>query len=541
MKPEVLFEALAGVAAEHARNMSSDLLVVPVLSDELESRQGLLREVAEFLGGRLLDVSSGAYDEQIRAYDDAALRGAVEVGLAFTHPGGGETRLELNYSDGILDSTLHSRGRPVTVPSPAETQLMAISRALFEDRLTDDELAILLYDEKVFDEDSQKAVLSMLTGLGRQKGIRLGAVRTLVPLLRSTGLSRSLHCRRRRGVRYGLGGDVLIRRHTDRHLTDTVRKLVVPREQPLVLFLGAGFSASSGLPVGNAVRNRTIRRICQIDGDDLSSEQLAATLFRFASEAEKPLLTNAESDLGEAAFASSVTLEQVVRIERDFFEESVPRTIETLRKHYEAVISQPNARLGDAVYALHRIIAARRRLVIVTVNFDELPELDNGDHLDVAVEESEFTQMVPVLEGMKVGAQHPDGKIPLLKLHGTISRPETCVVTDEQTRSGISPAKAQALRSLVSDLTDDSRVQWVYVGASMRDIDLNRTFGENDFNERASEWWVVPWVEPSIQAFVDQTQRWWRGSGETLYDRTVTETADTFMSQLADHFDDEGG
>jgi hypothetical protein len=539
MKPEVLFEALAEVASEHVRNSGSDLLVVPVLSDEIESRQGLLREVAEFLGGRLLDVTSGAYEEQIQAYDDPALRGAVEAEMTFTHRGGGETSLELQFSDGLLDAVLRSRGRRVTVPSPAESQLLAISRALFERQLIDDELAILLYDEKLFDEDSQRAVLSMLTGLGRQADVRLGSARTLVPLLRSTGLSTALHCQRNRGIRYGLGGDRLIRRHVDRHLADTVRKLVVPRDSPLVLFLGAGFSASSGMPVGNAIRDRTIRRICEIDGDDLTSEQLAETLFRFSIAAEKPLLTVSETELGEQAFAASVTLEQVARIERDLFEEPVPRTIEILRDHHETVLGKENPRLGGAVYALHKIVAAHRRLVIVTVNFDELAEFGQGDHLDIAVKEEDFARLVPILNEMKGGGDHPEGKVPLLKLHGTISRPETCVVTDEQTRSGITPAKAEALRVLVSDLTETNRVPWVYVGASMRDIDLNRTFGENDFNERTSERWVVPWVEPSIQKFVDQTQRWWKARGDTLYDRTVTETADTFVRLLADQYDVE--
>jgi hypothetical protein len=539
MNPEVLFEALAEVAGEHARNSGSDLLVVPLLSDELESRQGLLREVAEFLGGRLLDTTSGAYDGQIQAYDDAALRGAVEAGLTFTHRGGGETSLDLQYSDGLLDAVLRSRGRQVTVPSPAESQLMAISRALFDHQLIDDELAILLYDEKLFDEDSQRAVLSMLTGLGRQADIRLGSARTLVPLLRSTGLSTVLHCQRNRGIRYSLDGDILIRRHADRHMADTVRKLVVPREPPLVLFLGAGFSASSGMPVGNSIRDRTIRRICEIDGDELSSEQLAEALFRFAREADKPLLTGAETELGERAFAEVVTLEQVARIERDFFEEAVPRTIETLRSHHDAVLDQANPRLGAAVYALHRILAAHRRVVIVTVNFDELAEFGQRDHLDIAVDDEDFARAVPILDVMKTGGSHPDCKVPLLKLHGTISRPETCVVTDEQTRSGITTAKAEALRALVSDLSEVNRIPWVYVGASMRDIDLNRTFGENDFNELTSERWVTPWVEPSIQRFVDQTQRWWKASGDTLYNRTVTETADTFVRALADKYDAE--
>jgi|GEM_PF-886963 len=539
MKPQVLFEALAEIAGEHEQNPSDDLLVVPVLTDELETRRDLLGEVAEFLGGTLLDVSSGLYDQPIGAYDDPALRGAVGAGLSFQHPGGGRSEISLSMVDGKIESTLRSRGRVVTVPSPAETQLLAISRALFVERLAEDELAILLYDEKLFDDDTQAAVLNMLTGLGRQARIRLGGVRTLVPLIRSTGLDRARHCQLHRGVRYSLNGRELVRRHVASHLDDTIRKLIVPRPQPLVLFLGAGFSASSNMPVGNSVRNDTIRRICQIADDGHSDEQLAATLFRFATAPGRSLLTNDEIELGEDRFANSVTLEQVVRIEKELFEESVPRTIQSLRQHHNNIIGDSSTRFGDAVYALHRLIQQKRNLILVTVNFDELAEHGQNDAVDIAVEDSEFAALVPILSGMKSGGKHPEGKIPLLKLHGTINSPETCVAADDQTKSGISPQKAQALMALVTDLSAEQRLPWVYVGASMRDIDLNRIFGANEFNDFVSERWVAPWPEASVQRFIDSQNRWWKALGQSLFDRTVTETADAFVSVLAEMWERE--
>jgi len=174
-------------------------------------------------------------------------------------------------------------------------------------------------------------------------------------------------------------------------------------------------------------------------------------------------------------------------------------------------------------------------MVLVTINFDELIEHDHGDALDIAIDDDDFVRLAPILGGMRQGSAHPDAKIPLLKLHGTINRPETCVVTDAQTRSGITPAKTEALMSLVRDVPPLSSVPWVYVGASMRDIDLDRIFGLREFNESVSERWVMPWLEPSVRRFVDGKNRSW-AAHESLLERTVTETADSFMRTLADEW-----
>ncbi len=540
MNAQTLFTALAEIATEHDAHTADALLVIPVLSDELESRRALLAEVAEFLGGVLLDVSTGAYDQEIAAYDDALLRGTVERGLSFDRPGGGRTEIELEYAAGRLHAKLTVRGRLITYPTPAEQQLTAVARALFDERLVDHEFAMVCYDEKLFDDFAQQAVLSLLTGLGRQTGMRLGAARTLVPFIRSNGLSRERHCQLYRGVRYSLTGDGIVRRNRSSHLADTVRKLTAPRPEPLVLFLGAGFSASSKMPIGNSIRNTTIRRICRLPDphDGMTDEQLAAKLYHFAAEPGRDLLAVYERELGEEQFARSATLEQAARIERDLFEVPVPQTVLDLQQRHNDRIEEAHVLLGDAVYAMHRMIEARRRIVIVTVNFDELIEREHSDRLDIAVIDDDFRRLTPILGRMREGEDHPDGLTPLLKLHGTINRPETCVVTDAETRAGITAAKEAALRALVENVPANHMVPWVYVGASMRDIDLDRVFGARKFNESVSERWVAPWPEPSVSRFVYSKNRWWVGRGETLLQRTVTETADAFMSALADNWPD---
>jgi hypothetical protein len=107
------------------------------------------------------------------------------------------------------------------------------------------------------------------------------------------------------------------------------------------------------------------------------------------------------------------------------------------------------------------------------------------------------------------------------------------VATDDVTRSGITPPKREALMQLVRDVPEGSHVPWVYVGASMRDIDLDGILGQREFNESVSERWVAPWPEMSVYRFVYTKNRWWAAQGQTLLSRTVTETADAFMNALA--------
>ena len=228
-----------------------------------------------------------------------------------------------------------------------------------------------------------------------------------------------------------------------------------------------------------------------------------------------------------------MTLEQAARIERDLLEVPVPRTVTDFQARHNHRVQITHFRFGDAVYALHQLVDDRRRLVLVTVNFDELPEHGHHDLLDIAIEEDDFARLTPILAEMRKGAEHPEGKVPLLKLHGTINVPETCVVTDTETRSGITPAKREALMSLVTDLPEGHMIPWVYVGASMRDIDLDRIFGAREFNESVSERWVSPWPEDSVRRFINGKNRWWTAR-QTLFDRTVTESADSFMQALAE-------
>jgi SIR2-like domain len=532
MRPTDLFAVLAGVAAEHAAVRSDGpSQVIPVLVGALESPRDLLEQSAELLGGILLDLTSGNFASAIAAYDDSGLRAEVETALSSTRP---RTRidLELSYSSGEIDARLKRNGTLSTVLSAADEELLAVARSLFDERLLRCEMAILLLSENSFDRDNRHRVLQMLTGLAGRRDLRLGSARTLVVFIQSDELSVSRHCQPKRGIRFSLIEDRLVQRNPFEQMGDTVRKLVVPRDQPLVLFLAAGFSVSSDMPVGNGLRDEAIKRICELDPtDSRRDEELALVLFEYATSGGRTWLSSRELGLSSEEFARTLTLEQVGRIEAESLDVPVPPVLTELKRLHDARLTSGDP-LGRAVYELDRIIERSPRLVLITVNFDELIEHAHPDRLDVAVSDADFVRLKPILEAMREGGNHPDGKIPLLKLHGTISRLETCVVTDEQTRSGISEAKQNALLALVSGLDSSSAIRWTYVGASMRDIDLTHVFSLGPFAQGANERWVAPYLEPSVELFVANTQRFWTGR-ENLLSRTVTETADAFMAELA--------
>jgi len=120
--------------------------------------------------------------------------------------------------------------------------------------------------------------------------------------------------------------------------------------------------------------------------------------------------------------------------------------------------------------------------------------------------------------------------VPLLKFHGSIDRPETCIVSAEQTERGVPVGKLNALRALIDQ--DRPRV-WIYVGVSMRDQDLLRVFNAPDFGNGVDERWVIPYLPDTVEAYGLNQEPFWRNRPlNTFEDRLTTETADAFFAAL---------
>jgi hypothetical protein len=350
-------------------------------------------------------------------------------------------------------------------------------------------------------------------------------LRTLI-LAVETEIDVNLHCQLGRGFRFAIQNERFLRRHGRDALGSTVRQ-IVDHPDPFVLFLGAGFSVSSRLPLGNALRDQAIRRILNIDpASPMTSYQLAKRFSDWIF-AKPGWLNTDEAETLVATYIRQLTLEQVVRAEKRLFP-SLP-TLQDFRAHHDRVVSSP----GKAVLELAELLRlAPGRVIIVEVNFDLLVE----SHVEVPVRvfaaDDEFADAVTYVRQYIAGAETD---IPILKLHGTINRPETCVISEDQTEKGIGKNKLETMRALLSET---SPRLWIYVGASMRDRDLTRVFKDEDWARGVEELWVSPYLDDTVEDFAASRRPFWRDRRlVSIDDRLTSETADTFFEALREAFE----
>ena len=160
------------------------------------------------------------------------------------------------------------------------------------------------------------------------------------------------------------------------------------------------------------------------------------------------------------------------------------------------------------------------------MNFDRMIEEHSEAPLKVFASVEEFAHAAGYVAEYLAGREKA---VPLLKLHGTIENPATCVVSTEQTEKGVGQEKLVALRALLSE----TPLLWIYVGASMRDLDLRPLFMFEDFARGVDERWVSPYLVDSVEGIGLVREPLWRSTQfRTLEDRLVTETADAFLAAV---------
>lgn len=524
-----ILRVLADVAEQHASASSGGQLdVIPVLMTDVDPPVGLIEAVIEHLGGLVLDTTTGAFDRPISGRNDPLLRGQVQQALDLTISG---LKVSLSFEADQIDASVERKGRLLARPTGGDKHLLAIARALNDARLDEHELAVLIYRETILDFEARTEVLSLLTGLPSTHRTAIGSVRTLVVAIASAGLDIGTHCRYPGGVRYSLESPRLIMRHPAGDLPLRARRLATRRTRPPVFFLAAGFSASSGMPVGNGIRDQTIRRLVRdAAAHAATSDELGHAFWKWA-EPDDDLLLQHEREAGEDRFVELLTLEQVVRIESRFKSDPETQTLRDLKQRHDERLNSGQA-LGKAVYHLKEVIEQGRPLILATVNYDELVEHVAGDKLDIAVTPEDFHRITPILKSMRDGGVHPEGKIPYLKLHGTIGDLKTCVASDTVTRAGLPETTRDALRALIAVKEGSERLFWIYVGASMRDIDLEKdVLNAREFARGlVEETWVTPALDASVSQFLRRNPR---DLVPDLFARSVTETADTFFQAFA--------
>ena len=520
-----LFDLARAIVRAHEQAALDQITVIPVIVDDLHAARPVLRALCEVLDGRLLDTSAADshfevpdLNVPVAATDDPVRREAVKIAL--TTDAGRHVSL-VETSDGYLDAVLQDPDVE-TDPSPGDRTITAIARAAVHRDLDRHPLVIVTYQSGVLDLQYKRAAWSLMVDhFGTMP--RSGSLRTLVVVVEAA-IDVDLHCLAGRGFRFAIQGERLLQRQGIDSLRAAVRQ-IARHDSPIVLFLGAGFGASSRMPLGDAMRDGAIQRLIDLPDDhSLSSRDLAMRFHAWL--ADKPeWLSPTEQAMSPESFAKTLTLERVIDAERQLYSD-IP-TLTEFKVHHDQVVETP----GAAVLSLTEVLQnAHGRIIVAEVNFDLLIEKHARTGIKVFASRNDFSQAGNYIRRYLQGDVID---IPLLKFHGTIEDFSTCIVTQEQTERGVGTEKLGALRALLGD--EDSPRLWIYVGMSMRDRDLVRVLHGEDFGRGIDERWVLPYVVDSVEEYAEARAGFWSETNlPRMQDRMITETSDAFFAALAE-------
>jgi len=418
----------------------------------------------------------------------------------------------------------------------AQRALREVLTATCSDLLRSSDLSALIYAEDSLDKDHRKAVWHLLMRLPLL--LKLPASATVAIVAGDGVVDYDVHCSGDPSLRDRLvdGGGLL-----SRHPWEISRRPVLAlrshdrtRLPYFVLFLGAGASVADGLPTGDALRNQALGKALGRDVDRATFEEAARDWWGLLESAGD--LSEVELGEGIDVFVRDLTLERVIANEQRLENQNFSSTLQDFSEAHRAVVAKlREQRLAGALNddPFRRMIATQQRLILVTVNFDQLIEVraDDGQIKTFITEEDLAGFNDYLLEYGQNG-----GAVPLLKLHGDIGQPETIVANIEQTRAGLSSARDAALDSLVKLIEQQPQRPWWYVGYSMRDRDLANTWNSSrmaDFNE----YWVSPFMDVTVRRFIQEHRsRNWetKGRGVDPARRHISLTASDFYGVMAD-------
>lgn len=506
-----VLELLSRLERRHASGEQKALDVVLVLTDSLNEWLPLLTAGVDAVGG-VVQLASEDTASGVVGVLDKELEARITAVLSVPVATGAPLKIVFREEGGLVSALLD--GVAADVASPGLLTVGAAASILFSADLRTHEAAAIGYSEAGLDPDLAEGLWRLHSD--HLADSRFGELRTLIVLVENSRTDPGRHCGRGNSAAFRLSQLGLERRKpwgTDR--ADIHALLTPAQDQPIVLFLGAGFSASSGLPVGDELRNRALRRFMAADAL-APYESVAADFFRYVDANERLLAR--EHDIPIEAFVRSLTLERVLREEE--WRVGEKQHLPTIAEFTEEANAAASKR-GRAPVALDRLIAASPlKVILVTVNFDEMIEAGGG--VKAFVTDDEFRSFPDYLERF---LSRPE-PVPLLKLHGTISSPESILATVESIGEGLSPAKSEALRAL---LRGDQPHRWVYVGYSMRDPDVADVLGLREFREALDESWVAPFPIQTAQEFAEQHRDL---KDRSFWNRSITTTADNFFEEL---------
>lgn len=508
-----LFELGRWIVRDHEASTAGRIKVVPVVVDSLEDTRPILEALAAVCEGRLFDTTDPALRRPVEASGEAVLRAAVEKAFS----GDPARDIALSIGGGIVDASF--RSAPEGSASPGQEVILSVVRAVLHKDLNAFPLSIVAFRETLIDLTFRHALWGLIND--HLRDMPNPTLRTLVVVAESA-IEVDVHCGARTGFRFAIDANRFLMRQGIDDLRAKANALAKFRK-PFVVFLGAGFSASSHMPLGNKVRDDAIKDLLALDAEEpLTSAQLAEKFHSWVSE-KSEWMTLAERSLAPEVYIQNLTLEQVIRAERKVHGESP--TLKAFKVHHDNVLSRPGSAVLDLCAMLE---AGDHRPVIVTVNFDQLLETHCECPLRVFSTDLEFGDAADYVRGY---LRNAEADIPLLKVHGTINDPESCVVSTEQTEQGVGQSKLDAIRALKG--TRSNQMMWLYVGTSMRDLDLQRVLREEDFARGVDERWVDPFLSEGVEQFAQDRVGHWKGTKlRSIEDRLMTQTADAFFSAV---------
>lgn len=510
-------QLLRDIIDDHNKDRGEDHLLLPCLHEELEKDIELLRAGAQRCGGMLFSLNSSDDEWELPRGPISRDRSALVQGLLKAAGDSLPTAVIIELVERGVRARLEGYSGP-TEPSliPILHAAAVIASSAF------DEFDLVMMAARVAPADpKRRELLWNLLTINPVDLTIVGGSTTLVPIL-GTNVNADTDYMRRPAIRYVARWDRVIRRSSINQ-TRAIKTIADLDGRPLVLFLGAGASASSGIPLGNRYRDLALEHLVGQRDDKHDS---AEAFFDLLHERQHFMPGETQS---RAAFGAELTLERVLL-----------ETFSDLgfRPRADAPVIQEI--IKDCAAALDYVRPGRKsirelaaklpgQLVIMTVNFDQLIELDLGVERSVFYRPEHYRERLDdLIAYVKGDSSKP---LPILKLHGSIEEPDSLIATIDTTSAGLHEDVLEALNQVLE--TARKPLRWVWIGCSMRDRDMNLWLGGLGASA-LDEWWVDPLPGKSLDDFDQHRALKWSAKRQELRDRLIIDSADGFLRCLAD-------
>jgi SIR2-like domain len=509
---------LTEVIADHRTDRGGAPLLLPSLHEELEKDIHLLQAGAQRCGGTLFFLNSPDDDWEPTKGPISRDRSALVEGMLEAAEDALPTKVVVEQVGEVVRARLDGDRRPV---EPSLSSILRAAAVIASSAYDEFDLILMAAMMAPTDPKRRELLWNLLTINPIDLAIK-GESTTLAPIL-GADLDPETDYLRTPAIRYVVRWDRVIRRSSVNQ-TYAIKAIANLDDRPLVLFLGAGASASAGIPLGNTYRDLALEGLVGRHEDEQAA---AEAFFDLLHERQHFLLGETES---RTTFASELTFERVL-LETFSDLGFRPRTdspvIQELIKDCKSALDY--VRPGRKAI---RELAAKlpRRLIIMTVNFDRLVEEDLGVDCSVYYRPEHYQERLDDLVSYIGGdASKP---VPILKLHGSIEDPESLIATIDTTSAGLHEDVLNALNRVLEKA--GRPLTWVWIGCSMRDRDMNLWLGGLAANA-LDEWWVDPLPGKSLDDFfVTHRASRWSAKGQQLSDRLIIDSADGFLRELAD-------